>query len=665
MELIPGGFPDPVILLGAAAVTTALSGLPGLLPGLRPGAGQRIAAGLASAASLLGLFASVAFLLDPVPLSYLLDWTLPFGECEIAVDALTALFLIPVFLVSGCGAVYAVSYWPGAERRATEPAMTFFSGILAASMALLLLARNGVLFLMAWEAMALSAYFLLAADRDDPEVQRAGTVYLIATHVGTMALFILFALLRSGTDTFAFPAARSLAVGGSATAIFLAAVVGFGSKAGLMPLHAWLPAAHANAPSHVSAILSGVMLKMGVYGILRTAFFFHASPAWWGMLLIGLGGLSALLGIVFAASQRDLKRLLAYSSIENVGIVFLGIGAGMVGISRGSVPLATLGLAGALLHALNHSFFKPLLFLGSGAMIHACGSREIDRMGGLASRMPSTALLFLAGSAAICGLPPLNGFAGELLLYLGFLSDARTAAAPWLALFAPLLALVGGIAAACFVKLYGIAFLGSPRSAAAAHGHEAPAAMLGPMALLAFLCLLGGVLPQATLRLVEPALAAVLPWPPAQGSAVASLAPLGALTVAGSALLVLSAVLGFSLARRIASRPVAASSTWGCGYLAPTPRMQYTGVSFSGQLADLFEGAVRPGRKGPSIHGLSPAPSSFRYEPTESLLDRMLFPAFSLAGAAFAFIHRLQHGHMHVYMLYIFVTLFLLMIWAH
>jgi hydrogenase-4 component B len=412
-----GILPDPVIRLCAAAGTIALSGFPGLFLSRSPGTGQRIAACLSILASLAGLATAVGLLLSPRPESWFLDWNLPFGPCELAADPLSALFMIPLFLVCGCGSLYALAYWPADANRRTEPGMTCFFGLLSASMAFLLMARNGVLFLAAWEIMAMSGWFLLVTEHRDPEVRQAGIVYLVATHTGTIGLFILFAQLRAATGTFAFPPLHSLAPAAGASGMFLAALVGFGAKSGLMPFHVWLPSAHANAPSHVSALLSGVMLKMGVYGMIRTIFLFRAPLPWWGILLLVLGGASAVLGIVFAATQRDVKRLLACSSIENIGIIYIGTGVAVYAAATGNAPLALLGLAGALLHTLNHGIFKPLLFLGSGAIIHAAGTRELDRMGGLSRRLPWTSACFLVGSVAICGLPPLNGFAGEFLLY--------------------------------------------------------------------------------------------------------------------------------------------------------------------------------------------------------------------------------------------------------
>ncbi|ADI83580.1 proton-conducting transporter membrane subunit [Geobacter sulfurreducens] len=653
---------DPASQILAAIVLVALSGVPGVLA-RRFVPGQILAAVMAVAASLLGLTGTIRTLLEHRTTAFSLAWTLPFGPADLAVDPLSALFLIPVFLVFGCGSLYALGYWPAAANRSTEPALTFFYGILAAAMAGLVVARNGVLFLMAWEAMALSAWFLLATEHRDPAVRQAGIVYLAATHAGTAALFVLFCVLRGVTGSFVFPAPHSLDPAlVPATVLFLAALAGFGAKAGIMPLHIWLPAAHASAPSHVSALMSGVMLKMGLYGLVRTISFFAPVPLWWGGLILVLGAVSALAGIVLAASQRDLKRLLACSSIENIGIIALGIGTALVGEATGNVPLYTLGMTGALLHLLNHSLFKPLLFFGAGAVIHATGTREMDRMGGLARLMPRSALFFLVGSVAICGLPPLNGFVGEFLLYAGFFGEAVADPVPLLALSAPLLAVVGGIATVSFVKLYGVIFLGVPRCGAHHHSHLPDWRMGAPMGLLALLCLAAGIAPGPVLSLVEPAVGAFGMVPPAP---LETLVPLGWLTL-GAGMLGAAVILsGLLLMFRLKRTPAARGTTWGCGYPAPSPRMQYTGVSFADSLVRQFEGVVAPRREGPAVAGFFPAPVLFRFVPTETILERVIMPLFRVAGFSFAFLRRLQHGRLHLYMLYILTTLFLLMVWAH
>lgn len=653
---------DPASQILVAIVLAALSGVPGVLA-RKFVPGQILAAVMAAAASLLGLTGAVRTLLEHRTTAFSLAWTLPFGPADLAVDPLSALFLIPVFLVFGCGSLYALGYWPAAENRSTEPALTFFYGILAAAMAGLVVARNGVLFLMAWEAMALSAWFLLATEHRDPAVRQAGIVYLAATHAGTAALFVLFCILRGATGSFVFPAPHSLDPAlVPATVLFLAALAGFGAKAGIMPLHIWLPAAHASAPSHISALMSGVMLKMGIYGLVRTISFFAPVPLWWGGLILVLGVVSALAGIVLAASQRDLKRLLACSSIENIGIIALGIGTALVGEATGNVPLYTLGMTGALLHLLNHSLFKPLLFFGAGAVIHATGTREMDRMGGLARLMPRSALFFLVGALAICGLPPLNGFVGEFLLYAGFFGEAVADPVPLLALPAPLLAVVGGIAVVSFVKLYGVVFLGVPRCGAHHHPHLPDWRMGVPMGLLALLCLAAGIAPGPVLCLVEPAVAAFGMVPPA---ALETLVPLGWLTLGAGMLGAAVILAGLLLMYRLKRTPAVRGTTWGCGYPVPSPRMQYTGVSFAGSLVRQFEGVVAPRREGPAVAGFFPAPALFRFVPTETILERVIMPLFRAAGFSFAFLRRLQHGRLHLYMLYILTTLFLLMVWAH
>ena len=507
---LQGAF-DPALVAMGAALVIGCAGIPGLfLP--KPGPGQIFAAVATILASLAGVFAALLLLFRHSTTTYLLEWNLPFDSCELVIDPLSAFFLLPVFLVAAAGSLYAVGYWPAAEHRTTERGMTFFYGLLAASMAILLMARNGVFFIMVWEIMALSAYFLLVTEHEREDVRRAGIVYLIATHTGTAALFVYFSLLAARTGSFLLPAAGSLsALSPAATFMALAAFIGFGAKAGIMPLHIWLPSAHANAPSHVSAMMSGVMLKMGLYGIFRTLTYFHDPPLVWGSVLTVAGISSALLGIAFAVAQRDMKRLLACSSIENIGIITTGLGVALLGISSQNTVLIYLGLAGALLHILNHSLFKPLLFLGSGVIIHSTGTREMNLMGGLGKGMPRVALLFLIGSVAICGIPPLNGFVSEFLLYLGFFSQLDANSLIYLVFLAPVLALVGGLAMVAFSKMYSSVFLGTPRSSGAAHPHEAGVAMLAPMVFFALLCLLIGVAPQLALRLVSPAIESLYP----------------------------------------------------------------------------------------------------------------------------------------------------------
>lgn len=659
------GMLDPALVALLAALVIGCAGIPGLFM-QKPGPGQVVSTAATMLAAIAGVPASLMLIFSHATTTYLLEWGLPFGSCELVIDPLSAFFLLPVFIVSSAASLFALGYWPAAEHRTTERGLTFFSGLLASSMAILLMARNGVFFIMVWEVMALSAYFLLVTEHERQDVRRAGVVYLIATHVGTAALLVCFSLLAAQTGSFVLPAAGSLsALTPLAPIIALAAFIGFGSKAGIMPFHTWLPSAHANAPSHVSAVMSGVMLKMGLYGIVRTLTYFHDPPLVWGIVLTVCGIVSALLGIVFAVAQRDLKRLLACSSIENIGIITTGLGVALIGVSSHMTVLVYLGMAGALLHVLNHSLFKPLLFLGSGVIIHSAGTRELNLMGGLAKGMPRAALLFLVGSVAICGIPPLNGFVSEFLLYLGFFSQLKAGGLAYLVLLAPVLALVGGLAVIAFTKLYGSVFLGTSRSPAAAHPHEAGMTMLAPMAFFALLCLLVGVVPQLALGLVSPVIASLSPTAVPVTVSAHYGTILGRLSLAGVLLLSVAVVLSQLWKWRVGKSPVSSGPTWGCGYQRGTARMQYGGTAFSDLAVSVFDGIMRQQIKRPALNGLFPKASHCSDSPTETLLDMVFTPLFSLAGVSFAFLRRLQHGQMHMYIMYIFVTLFILMLWAH
>jgi hydrogenase-4 component B len=657
----------PGTLLIVASMLAALSGVPILLPGISAVRGQRISAASLAAAALAGVGASLATLVSGETDAFILPWSLPFGPLEAALDPLSALFLIPVFLVSGCIAVYGLRYWPAADNPRTIRKLTLFLGLLTASMAWVILARDAILFLFAWEIMALSAWFVLTTEDDREAVRDAGLLYMVTTHVSTLALFGLFAMLAGATGTFLFPAAGSLPGTGSFPAIlFAVALVGFGLKAGLMPFHVWLPSAHANAPSHVSAVMSGVILKIGVYGMVRTLSFFGGIPAWWGIVLLCAGIVSGVAGVAFAIAQHDLKRLLAYHSIENVGIIFMGIGVALVGQATGNGTLALLGMAGALLHVVNHSTFKALLFLCAGSAVHAAGTREIDRMGGLARRIPWAARFFVVGAVAICGLPPLNGFVSELLVYLGLFGGVTgkdTQVAAFAALAAPSLALVGGLATACFVKVYGVAFLGEPRVPFAGEAHREPLETILPMGLLALVCAVVGLVPLSVAPLLDAAAASWLPALGREGRTVADVAPLGWVTALNLALAAGTALSAWLLMRWVRARGSAQSETWGCGYLAPTPRIQYTASSFGEMLTGFFGGILRPHAEARPPAGAFPGRSRFGSHVPEAVLELVYLPLLERANARLSVIRRMQSGRIHIYILYVFATLVLLLGW--
>jgi len=652
-----------VILVGIALLF--LSGLPGCMLPARSSAGQRIASALMAAGSLLGL-CGLAAASGEAAQSLSLPWPLPWGRFAVAVDPISILFLAPVLVVPALGSFYGWGYWKPSEHPRSARRLGLSFGFLAGSMALVVIARDGVLFLIAWESMALSAYFAATAEEDDPEVRQAGWIYLIATHMGTLCLFAMFALWRSATGTFALAPAPGLSPDTAGT-LFLLALAGFGFKAGLMPLHVWLPGAHANAPSHVSAVMSGVMLKMGIYGIVRMTGLLPVEPLWWGGVLLGAGGLSAVAGIVFALCQRDMKRLLAYSSIENIGIIAMGLGLALLGRALARPDWIMLGMGGALLHVWNHSLFKPLLFFSAGAVIHAAGTRDIERLGGLAKRMPRAALLFCIGALAICALPPLNGFASEWLLYLGFLHALDPAAGrpgAAVAVGAVVLATVGAIAVACFVKLLGTVFLGSARSGAASGAHDPQPSMLLPMGALAAGCAFLGLFPTAAAAVLDNAARTWAALDGPAGSTLAGLAPLSSVSLMGLLLLGTVGAVALPLRKLLRTRPIRTSSTWDCGYAAASARIQYTGSSFVQTVVRLFRFIIFPRYGSPSLGRLFPAPGRFKSTVADIVLDRVAMPAFQSSGRWFSALRVMQQGQTHLYLAYILIILFILLLWG-
>ncbi len=644
-------------LFCAATVLLLLSGVPGLMTSRSCCTGERVSAVMVVAGSLLGVGAALASF-GASPVIFTAPWSVPGGGVLLRIDPLAALFLLPVYLVGAFGTIYALGYWSQREQPATGGRMRLFYGLLVGAMTLVVTAAHGLLFLVAWEVMALSGFFLITTEEMKEEVRRAGYIYLAATHTGTLALFALFTLLGEGTGSFAFPAAGALALPHLATPIFLLALFGFGLKAGIMPLHIWLPGAHAAAPSHVSALLSGVMLKMGIYGIVRLTSFFADIPPWWGVTLLLLGIISGVIGVAFAIAQHDLKRLLAYHSVENIGIIAIGLGVALLGRSYGLPLLTALGLAGALLHVINHSLFKSLLFLGAGAVVHATGTREIDHLGGLLGSMPRTALLFLGGAVAISGLPPLNGFVSEWLIYLGIFNslESGTLAVRLTALAAPALALIGALALACFVKVFGAVFLGTPRSAAVSGAHEAPLSMLLPMGGLLGACVFIGLWPAALYPALSGAVACWSGGADSVGPLLADSAPPGALSATG--VILFGLLLGgiFFLKRR--GRGAAGAATWGCGYARPVPRAQYTASSLAEMLLSLFRWGLLPREEGGKVQGVFPRKASFATHTPDAVLDRLLLPLCRGAARGCTWSRAVvQRGSTCFYLLYVALTL--------
>jgi hydrogenase-4 component B len=570
---------------------------------------------------------------------------------KLQLDALSAFFLVLVAVLGGAGALYAWEYWPDAAHpHSARTGRAWWNGLLL-GMALVLLSANGLQFLFAWELFTVCAYFLITRERQRPAVRAAGWLYLAASHAGTLCLFAFFALLAARTGGWDLGPLRERT---DLAPLFWLALVGFGLKAGVFPLHIWLPSAHASAPSHVSAILSGVAIKMGIYGLMRFSGWLPV-PAAAGWTVAALGAVSAVLGVAFALAQHDLKRLLAYHSVENIGIILLGLGFALVAAAHGDAAWGRLAFAGGLLHVWNHGLFKALLFLGAGSVLHATGTREMSRLGGLWRAMPWTAGCFTLGAAAIAGLPPLNGFVSEWLVFLG-LFDATSGRGPatWAAVPAAiLLAITGALALACFVKVCGVVFLGLPRTAAAAQAHESGRFMRLPMVALGAACVAIGLAP----ALFWPAVAhAAAAWQPAWAG-LASPAPLVTLGVCHVILAVTAAVAALLLWRRVRRNGFVRAGTWDCGYAAPTARMQYTAGSFAGIITGWFAWILRPERHASLPEGPFPTAASYAEHTPETVLERVVQPAAAGVMVVAGVARRLQHGRLQAYILYVVVGL--------
>lgn len=605
---------------------------------------------LLASASAAGL-ASVWVLATGVEWEWRSGFRLGNEPIHLRLDGVSAMFLALLAVVGGAASAYAREYWTDRSHPDSAPrGRTRWSALLLC-MGLLLVCSNGLHFLVVWELFALAAFLLITLDASRREVRAAGWLYLAASHAGTLALFAFFALLAARTGSWDLGPVRGRP---EAAGLLWLALFGFGVKAGLFPLHIWLPSAHANAPSHVSAVLSGVAIKMGVYGIVRFSGWLPV-PSGAGWVVMVLGVISAVLGVAFALGQHDLKRLLAYHSVENIGIILMGVGFALLAETHGQGPWGAVALAGGLLHVWNHGLFKGLLFLGAGSVLHATGTREMSRLGGLWRSMPWTAALFALGAAAISGLPPLNGFVSEWLVYLGMFDGLRLGG-PVVAGAIPgivLLAMTGALALACFVKVCGVVFLGAPRSPAGEHPHECGWWMRGGMLVLAGGCVVIGLAPV----LVWPALhTAVVGWRGTWADAVApeSLATLSVchLIVAGAA-----GVAAVALWRLTRKRGLRRELTWDCGYAAPTPRMQYTAGSFAGIITEWFAWILLPERH--EHRPVEPFPSraeSSEHTP-ETVLERVLEPCGRLVLIISGVARRLQHGRVHAYILYLILGL--------
>lgn len=606
-------------------------------------------------------------------LSVFIPGLLPIGGFSLGIDRLSAFFVLVIAVAAIPSAFYAIAYTRAYEGRYSLAGMGLGFNAFLAGMVLVVLAHNVLTFLLMWEAMSLASYFLVMTEAEHRETSYAGWMYLVMTHAGFVCLLVGFLLMAHGTGTMdlgQWRAASATVSDPMRHAVFVLLAIGFGVKAGVIPLHIWLPKAHPAAPSHVSALMSGVMIKLGIYGLIRIGFdWLGAGPSWWGGAILVVGAMSAVLGVLYALVEDDLKCLLAYSSVENIGIILLGVGAGMLFQSYHLGALASLALVAGLYHTLNHATFKPLLFMGAGAVVHATETRNMEALGGLIKRMPQTAACFLVGSVAIAALPPFNGFISEWLMFQSLLLSFRISATGINLLFAlsiALLALTSGLAAACFVKAFGITFLALPRSQQAEQAQEVPWMMRGAMGMSAAACLILGIAPVGLLRLFN-ATATDLTGAYADArfgwhvivadDAFGTASPLWI----AIALLSLPALILMALRMIGARRQSRTYETWGCGRALQTARFEYTAAAFANPFKRVFGLLYRPVKElDIRFHPESPffvEMIAYRNEARSIFEEALYSPAARFVRQVASRTRIVQSGNVHLYLLYILVAL--------
>lgn len=671
------------LLLASLAVYIG-AGLGALLSWRRQAAANFVGFTGAACASCLSGTAAWLQLREPDPgVVSLAPGPLPLIQLDIHIDPLSALFLLIVSLLGLALSIYSVGYGRAFSARKNAGVLAAFYNAALLATTVVFVAADAWLFLIAWEIMALSAFCLVSFEDQETETRKAGVLYFVMSHIDAGCIILGFLLLFQASGDFSFASLHGVGARlspGARDAAFLCFLLGFGIKAGIVPLHIWLPAAHPVAPSNVSAFMSGVMIKTGIYGLARVLFdFMGEPPLWWGVTVLVIGAVSALVGVLYALMEHDLKRLLAYHSIENIGIILMGLGAALMFQRSGYPLLASLALLAGLFHTINHASFKGLLFLAAGAVLQATHTRNMEELGGLAKRMPQTALFFLIGSIAISALPPLNGFVSEWLAYQALLQGFGTTESLIRLIFplsGAMLALTGALAAACFVKAFGITFLAQPRSAHASHAHEVPLSMRAGMAILVLACFGLGLWPNGFIRLVDPVLQQLSGnvlstrlalsdgWVLASlGEHPGTVSTLG-LVLMGICLLPIPLVLWLVFGRAAGTRR---GPTWDCGQRGLTPQMEYTATGFSKPIRMIFKALFRPHRDVQREYDFSPYfATTIRFEShVEELFETRIYrPARGGILRLSRRIRALQQGSIHFYLLYIFITLVLLLLFA-
>jgi hydrogenase-4 component B len=608
----------------------------------------------------------------PAVSAVVLPLGLPWLGAHFRIDALASFFMIVVNLGGAAASLFALGY--GRHEKTPGRILPFYPAYLA-GMNLVLLSDDAFSFLAAWEFMSLTSWALVVSHHKDRENVRAGYVYLLMAGFGTLALLLAFGLLAGSDGDYVFDAIRAAHPGpGLAALVLILALVGAGSKAGVVPLHAWLPLAHPAAPSHVSALMSGVMTKVAVYGFVRIAFDLLGPPAWWwSMLVLAVGGITAVMGVLYALMQHDLKRLLAYHTVENIGIIYIGLGLALAFKAHGMAVAAALALTAGLFHVFNHSIFKSLLFFGAGAVLNSTGERDMEHLGGLIHRMPQTAFVFLVGCVAISALPPLNGFVSEWLTFQAILLSPQLPS--WgLKFLVPavgaLLALSAALAAACFVKAFGVSFLGRPRTPAAADARETDRSSLAAMFFLAALCLVAGVLPGIFIDALAPVANALvgMSMPHQAGLDWLTIVPIAESRSSYNGLLVfvfvtLSGTIAAFAIHRLASDKLRRGPAWDCGYPDPRPSTQYTASSFAQPIRRVFGTSIFRAREiGEMPPPGSTAPARLVVELRDLIWDAAYAPIAAIIGYAAERLNVLQFLTIRSYLTLVFAALVLLLL---
>jgi len=696
---------SPIALLTLALLGYVIGSLAGLVLCRWERLANFLSFGCATLGAGCGLVACVELLAAggttaPIQLQ-LLPTLVPYVQFTVRLDSLSLFFGLIVSLLGLALSLYSLGYARGFYGRKNVGVLGAFFNLMLLATSLVFLSDNAFFFLIAWEIMALSAYCLVSFEHEKPETRNAGVFYFVMSHIGTGCIMLGFLLLFKDSGGYGFDGFHALGEKFSAAfhdrnnpdfpvalhqlllrrdAAFLLFLIGFGVKAGIVPLHTWLPQAHPVAPSNVSAFMSGVLIKTGIYGMTRVFFdFLGTPPMWWGVTVLAIGTVSAVLGVLYALMQHDLKRLLAYHSIENIGIILMGFGASLMFLDTGHPLLATLALIAGLYHTINHALFKGLLFLGAGAVLHATHTRDMEHLGGLAKRMPQTAFFFLIGAVAISALPPLNGFVSEWLTYQSLLQGFGTTESLLRLMFpigGALLALTGALAAACFVKAFGITFLAQPRSEAAAKAHEASFTMLLGQAVLVAACVFLGLFPTVFLKILDPltqqltGLQLSQQLTLANGLVLAGANPAGGtvstlgIALLGIALLALPFALWLALGRRTKTH---IGPTWDCGLKGLTPRMEYTATGFSKPIRMIFKALFRPRREVQREYDFSPYfATNIRFEAhVEEVFETKIYrPLNRWVLWLSRRMRALQAGSIQAYLIYIFITLLLLLLFA-